>query len=116
MEQSTGHVRGMRYLLFIGGSLGSLRGVGTGRDFLLAWRAAPAVAPRGKPFAVLAREHRARGRKAPASVPKCDGGPLDMAKKSRGGRMTAAKKRAAKRPGGRGLVKNRKAGQLIMKT
>jgi hypothetical protein len=39
-----------------------------------------------------------------------------MAKKSRGGRMTAAKKRAAKRPGGRGLVKNRKAGQLIMKT
>jgi hypothetical protein len=30
-----------------------------------------------------------------------------MAKKSRGGRMTAAKKRAAKAPGGRGLIKKR---------
>jgi len=39
-----------------------------------------------------------------------------MAKKSRGGRMTAAKKRAAKAPGGRGRVKNRKAGLAIMKT
>jgi hypothetical protein len=39
-----------------------------------------------------------------------------MAKKSRGGRMTAAKSRAAKRPGGRGPVKNRKAGRNIMKT
>ncbi len=39
-----------------------------------------------------------------------------MAKKSGGGRMVAAKKRAAQAPGGRGLVKNRKAGQLIMKT
>jgi len=39
-----------------------------------------------------------------------------MAKKSRGGRMTAAKKRAAKSPGGRGHVKNRKAGLAIMKT
>jgi len=39
-----------------------------------------------------------------------------MAKKSRGGRMTAAKGRAAKSPGGRGLVKNRKAGKRIMKT
>ncbi len=37
-------------------------------------------------------------------------------KKSRGGRMTAAKKRAAKSPGGRGPVKNRKAGKNIMKT
>jgi hypothetical protein len=37
-------------------------------------------------------------------------------KKSRGGRMTAAKKRAAKRPGGKGRVKDRKAGQKIMKT
>jgi len=39
-----------------------------------------------------------------------------MAKKSRGGRMTAAKKRAAKAPGGRGRVKNRRAGLAIMKT
>ena len=39
-----------------------------------------------------------------------------MAKKSRGGRMTAAKKRAAKSAGGRGPVKSRKAGLSIMKT
>jgi len=39
-----------------------------------------------------------------------------MAKKSRGGRMTAAKKRAAKARGGRGPVKKRKAGRKIMKT
>lgn len=39
-----------------------------------------------------------------------------MAKKSRGGRMTAAKKRAAKTTGGRGLVKNRPAGRNIMVT
>ena len=39
-----------------------------------------------------------------------------MAKKSRGGRMTAAKKRAKKAPGGRGAVKKRKAGKKIMKT
>jgi hypothetical protein len=39
-----------------------------------------------------------------------------MAKKSRGGRMTAAKKRAAKAPGGKGPVKTRKAGKRIMKT
>jgi hypothetical protein len=37
-------------------------------------------------------------------------------KKSRGGRMTAAKKRAAKRPGGKGRVRGRKAGQKIMKS
>lgn len=37
-------------------------------------------------------------------------------KKTRGGRMTAAKKRAAKAPGGRGLIKNRPAGKNIMKT
>jgi len=37
-------------------------------------------------------------------------------KKSRGGRMTAAKKRAAKSAGGRGRVKSRKAGRKIMKT
>lgn len=37
-----------------------------------------------------------------------------MAKKSRGGRMTAAKNRAAKASGGRGLVKNRPAGRKIM--
>ena len=39
-----------------------------------------------------------------------------MAKKSRGGRMTAAKKRAKKSPGGKGPVKKRKAGKKIMKT
>jgi len=39
-----------------------------------------------------------------------------MAKKSRGGRMTAAKKRAAKSAGGKGMVKNRPAGKNIMKT
>jgi hypothetical protein len=37
-------------------------------------------------------------------------------KKSRGGRMTAAKKRAAKRKGGKGPVAKRKAGKSIMKT
>jgi hypothetical protein len=41
---------------------------------------------------------------------------LNMAKKSRGGRMTAAKKRAAKGPGGKGMVKNRPAGRKIMST
>jgi len=39
-----------------------------------------------------------------------------MAKKSRGGRMTAAKKRAAKAPGGKGPIKNRKVGRKIMST
>jgi len=39
-----------------------------------------------------------------------------MAKKSRGGRMTAAKNRAVKSAGGRGPVKNRKAGRNIMST
>jgi hypothetical protein len=39
-----------------------------------------------------------------------------MAKKSRGGRMTAAKRRAAKRKGGKGPVKSRPAGKHIMKT
>ena len=39
-----------------------------------------------------------------------------MAKKSRGGRMTAAKRRAAKAPGGKGPVKKRKVGKKIMKT
>lgn len=39
-----------------------------------------------------------------------------MAKSSRGGRMTAAKKRAAKSTGGKGMVKNRPAGKKIMKT
>ncbi len=39
-----------------------------------------------------------------------------MAKISRGGRMTAAKKRAAKSPGGKGPVKNRPAGKRIMST
>jgi hypothetical protein len=39
-----------------------------------------------------------------------------MAKISRGGRMTAAKKRAAKGKGGKGMVKNRPAGKRIMRT
>lgn len=39
-----------------------------------------------------------------------------MAKKSRGGRMAAAKKRAAKAPGGAGPLKKRKVGRKIMKT
>jgi len=39
-----------------------------------------------------------------------------MSKKTRGGRMTAAKKRAAKAPGGKGPIKNRKAGRRIMST
>jgi hypothetical protein len=40
-----------------------------------------------------------------------------MAKKSsRGGKMVAAKKRAAKAPGGKGKVKDRKAGRKIMKS
>jgi hypothetical protein len=41
---------------------------------------------------------------------------MTIMKKSRGGRMTAAKKRAAKSPGGVGLIKNRPAGKKIMKT
>jgi hypothetical protein len=40
----------------------------------------------------------------------------NMAKKSRGGRMTAAKRRAAKSRGGRGLVRKRPAGLKIMRT
>ena len=39
-----------------------------------------------------------------------------MAKKSRGTRMAAAVKRAAKTPGGKGRVKSRKVGKNIMKT
>jgi len=39
-----------------------------------------------------------------------------MAKKSRGGRMTAAKQRAAKDHGGKGMVKKRPAGRKIMST
>jgi hypothetical protein len=39
-----------------------------------------------------------------------------MAKKSRGGRMTAAKTRAAKSPGGKGPIKSRPAGKKIMST
>jgi len=39
-----------------------------------------------------------------------------MAKSSRGGRMTAAKNRAAKSTGGKGMVKNRPAGKNIMRT
>ena len=41
---------------------------------------------------------------------------LIMAKKSRGGRMTAAKTRAAKSPGGKGPIKGRPAGKKIMST
>jgi hypothetical protein len=39
-----------------------------------------------------------------------------LARKNRGGRTTAAKKRAAKKPGGRGKVKNRRVGKRIMST
>jgi len=39
-----------------------------------------------------------------------------MAKKTRGGRMTAARNRAAKRPGGKGTIKKRAAGKRIMTT
>ena len=39
-----------------------------------------------------------------------------MTKKSRGGRMTAAKRRAAAGKGGKGMVKNRRAGKNIMRT
>jgi len=39
-----------------------------------------------------------------------------MAKISRGGRMTAAKRRAAAHKGGKGMVKNRPAGKNIMRT
>lgn len=39
-----------------------------------------------------------------------------MAKRTRGGRLVAAKKRAAKKSGGKGPVKRRKAGKKIMKT
>jgi hypothetical protein len=39
-----------------------------------------------------------------------------MAKKSRGGRMTQAKKRAKKTTKGAGRVKRRKAGRKIMDT
>jgi len=39
-----------------------------------------------------------------------------MAKSSRGGRMTAAKRRAAKSAGGSGRVRTRTAGRNIMKT
>ena len=38
----------------------------------------------------------------------------EMDLKSRGGRMTQAKKRAAKMPGGKGMVKNGPAGKKIM--
>jgi hypothetical protein len=37
-------------------------------------------------------------------------------KKTRGGRMTAAKKRAAKTPGGKGPVSKRAVGRKIKKT
>jgi hypothetical protein len=43
-------------------------------------------------------------------------GDFKMAKKSRGGRMTAAKRRAAKSAGGRGSVRKRRAGRNIMRT
>ena len=41
---------------------------------------------------------------------------VPMAKKSRGGRTTAAKKRAAKSARGKGRVRRRKAGRKIMET
>jgi hypothetical protein len=50
------------------------------------------------------------------AIRRCHFRRTDMAKKSRGGRMTAAKTRAAKSPGGKGKVRNRPAGANIMKT
>jgi len=44
------------------------------------------------------------------------GGRFNMGKSSRGGRMTSAKRRAAKSAGGKRMVKNRPAGKNIMKT
>jgi len=58
----------------------------------------------------LGKQGRSEGRK------EIKGGDFKMAKKSRGGRMTAAKKRAAKKSGGRGAIKKRAAGRNIMKT
>ena len=43
-------------------------------------------------------------------------GCLKMTKKSRGGRMTQAKRRAAKTPKGKGRVRKRAVGKRIMKT
>jgi hypothetical protein len=59
---------------------------------------------------------RAPGDRPGADVGSQTKGRFTMAKKSRGGRMTAAKARAAKVSGGKGLVKNRKAGKRIMST
>ncbi len=47
---------------------------------------------------------------------KTEEGNENMAKRSRGGRMTAAKRRAASTKGGRGPVKKRKAGRKNMRT
>jgi hypothetical protein len=58
----------------------------------------------------LGKQGRLEGKK------RDQGGDFKMAKKSRGGRITAAKKRAAKKPGGRGAIKKRAAGRNIMKT
>jgi len=62
--------------------------------------------------------HSCPRRPCQAKAPRLSerGGELNMAKKSRGGRMTAAKKRAAKAPGGTGPVKKRPAGEKIMKS
>ena len=46
----------------------------------------------------------------------CDIKKIKYAKKSRGGRMKAAKARAKSLKGGKGHVKNRKAGKHIMRT
>jgi len=54
------------------------------------------------------------GRRSPVTTTTKKG--TIMAKKSRGGRMTAAKTRAAKTTGGKGLIKNRPAGRKIMAT
>jgi hypothetical protein len=44
------------------------------------------------------------------------GGVLDVAKKTRGTRMAAAKRRAAKTTGGKGRIRSRPAGKRIMRT
>ncbi len=64
----------------------------------------------------LVRGLYARPAAAPVSAPQPSTQEKTMAKKSRGGRMTAAKNRAAKRRGGKGPVAKRAAGRHIMKT
>jgi hypothetical protein len=67
-------------------------------------------------FLIQCREATTRQARRSEERKEFKGGDFKMAKKSRGGRMTAAKKRAAKKSGGRGAIKKRAAGRNIMKT